>query len=308
MQHRRQLAPGYLSSAYAESLAEFGRPRELAKCGGWILERKIPGTDLHDAMGCYPLFACREWKNLQEDCEALSREVVALSVVTDPFGNYDQSVLGNVFKDVVRPFKSHFVADLRQSRDSLVSKHHRYYARRALNNVVVEICKRPDEIFEDWMALYSCLAQRHHLKGMKAFSRASFAKQLRVPGITILRALENRTTIGAHLWFTHGDVALSHLAATNARGYELMASYALYWSALAYFAERVRWIDWGAGAGLDGNEADGLTEFKRGWANETRMTFFCGRIFDVSAYQRLCQNNPATRSGYFPAYRAGEFD
>ncbi len=55
MQHRRQLAPGYLSSAYAESLAEFGRPRELAKCGGWILERKIPGTDLHDAMGCYPL-------------------------------------------------------------------------------------------------------------------------------------------------------------------------------------------------------------------------------------------------------------
>ena len=38
--------------------------------------------------------------------------------------------------------------------------------------------------------------------------------------------------VGLHLWYVQGDVAYGHLGATTTRGYELMASYALYWHAI----------------------------------------------------------------------------
>ena len=55
-------ATGYLHRLYAESLAEFGEARELAAAGGWILQRPTPVLNLKDAMGCYPLFCCRDWQ------------------------------------------------------------------------------------------------------------------------------------------------------------------------------------------------------------------------------------------------------
>ena len=58
---------GYLHPLYAASFAEFGTPSELPECGGWILERKILGFPYRDAMGCYPLLACKDWAHLSED-------------------------------------------------------------------------------------------------------------------------------------------------------------------------------------------------------------------------------------------------
>ena len=99
------MVTGYLHSKYAESLGEFGTPRKLPRCGGWILGRQIPGSPHHDAMGCYPLFVCQDWGQLQSDIEALDAEIVSLSLVTDPFGNYDEQLLGLCFPDVLIPFK-----------------------------------------------------------------------------------------------------------------------------------------------------------------------------------------------------------
>ena len=70
---------GYLHPAYAASLVEFGSPRELPGCGGWILERSIPHRTERDAMGCYPLFACREWQNLPRDLGEGGRDIVAMA-------------------------------------------------------------------------------------------------------------------------------------------------------------------------------------------------------------------------------------
>jgi len=39
---------------------EFGPPLELPHCGGWIRDRAIRDSGLRDAMGCYPVFACRD--------------------------------------------------------------------------------------------------------------------------------------------------------------------------------------------------------------------------------------------------------
>jgi hypothetical protein len=51
----------------------------------------------------------------------------------------------------------------------------------------------------------------------------------------------------------------------------------------------------------------GLTRFKRGWATGTRPVYFCGRIFQRERYEQLARQGGAPVSGYFPAYRHGEF-
>ncbi len=124
---RESTVAGYMHPGYAESLAEFGTPRELPYSGGWLLERAIPGTDLRDAMGCYPLFACREWSGLHRDLDDLENELVSVSLVADPFGHYDKTLLDECF-DTVVAFKQHFVGDLNEPCEALVSKHHRKYA------------------------------------------------------------------------------------------------------------------------------------------------------------------------------------
>ena len=304
---------GYLHPLYAASLSEFGVPRLLPQSGGWVLERTTPaqandrGAHARDAMGCYPLFACADWTRLHLDLEDLGRDLVSLAVVADPFGAYTLAELQRAFPDRCVPFKEHFVVDFARAAAATVSKHHRYYARRALAQVEVAHYTDAFEFLDDWTALYATLVERHKLTGIKAFSRAAFAQQLSVPGCVVLRARAAGQTVGAHLWYVQGEVAYSHLAATNARGYELMAAYALYWFALEHFRGRVRWLDLGAGAGAGATDAGGLTRFKRGWATDTRPVYFCGRVFDHERYQALTAARGASQSNYFPAYRAGEF-
>jgi hypothetical protein len=301
-----RIESGYLHPGYADALSEFGRPRLLARSGGWILQREIPGTNACDAMGCYPIFSCHDWSALKEDLEEIGRELVSLVLVADPFGNFSKELLDATFQDRVVPFKEPFVADLQQPAKAFVSKHHQYYARKALEAVSVEPCNDPALMLDIWSELYDLLIERHQLKGIKAFSRTSFAKQLSVPGITMLRAMHLGQTVGAHLWYAQGDVAFSHLTASNALGYELMAAYALSWGALEYFAGKVNWIDWGAGAGLDSSGRDGLSDFKRGWANTTRPAYLCGRIFDRAKYDEISRARGFAGSPYFPSYREGE--
>ena len=296
---------GYAHPEYAQALTEFGRPRLLPESGGWVLERDIPGVDARDAMGCYPLFSCRNWSGLRRDCESLGDDLVSLTVVTDPFGNYSERSLHEIFPDLVNPFKVHFVADLRLSAEDFVSKHHQFYARKALSRVHVEQCSDPTSLLTEWCGLYDYLAKRHRLTGIKAFSERSFAKQLALPGTVAFRGTHEGKTVGAHLWIVDGDVAFSHLTAANESGYELMVAYALHWEALKYFAERVRFVGWGGGAGQATNERNGLVQFKRGWANEKRTSFLCGVVLNPEKYRRICAAGNVHEK-YFPAYRAGE--
>jgi hypothetical protein len=299
-------ATGYMHQGYAESMAEYGTPRELPRCGGWILQRRIPGFAYHDGMGCYPLFACRDWAKLLADLEHLESQLVSLALVADPFGEYDIACLQRCF-DKLYPFKVHFVIDLGYPVNDIVSAHHRYYARKALRSVVVERCHEPIRFTDDWVALYATLIERHNIRGIRAFSRESFAKQLSVPGIVVFRAVHQGVTIGAHLWYIQGQVAYSHLEAVNLTGYKLRAAYALYWSAIKWFSNKVRWLDLGGGVGISTRGMDGLSKFKRGWSNDTRPAYFCGRVFDPEKYEQLGRAVNISETDYFPAYREGEF-
>jgi hypothetical protein len=268
------------------------------------LERPIAGSAYRDAMGCYPLFSCLDWSALETDLAELD-DLVCVSLVPDPFGKHVLEDLRHIFTARFMPFKEHFVADLRRLPEEFVSRHHRYYSRRALATVEVERCERPVEFLDEWGQLYANLVERHQLSGIKAFSRRAFEVQLAMPGMVMLRARHAGTTVGAHLWYVAGEVAYSHLAATSDLGYRLMAPYALYALALRTFAGEARWLNFAGAAGLEPGATDGLARFKRGWSTETRTAYFCGRIFDQRRYDELVAARPPRRD-YFPAYRQGE--
>lgn len=303
---------GYAHPRYAASLAEFGTPLQLPGSGGWLLERAIPGVDARDAMSCYPILCCRDWNALAEDLDAMEGHFVSVTAVTDPFGDYDDATLRRAFPRV-RPFKEHVVADLACGPAANVSKHHRYYARRALASMAVSERHAPPDFAIAWDALYDVLRRRHRLSGLKAFSLAVFAEQLAVPGVRLFVAECDGELLGAHIWYVQGDVAYSHLQASTDTGYKRGAAYALYMTAMQTLAHDVRWlhIGAGAGAGAGGKDAggDGLARFKAGWGTATRIAYLCGRILDPGAYEAACAaggSDVRDDDGYFPAYRAGE--
>lgn len=301
-------ATGYSHPAYAASLAEWGQPQALAGSGGWILARPIPQSSYEDAMGCYPLFACADWSQLRNDLENIEPGLVCLSLVTDPFGDYDVDYLRQCFPDLAIPFKQHFVIDLSRAHDTFVHPHHRRNARKALSEMQVNECTTDTDLAQEWTSLYSNLIARHQISGIAAFSKESFVKQLRVPGLTAFRAVRDELTLGMVLWYVQENRAYYHLAAYSAAGYERRASFALFDHSIEYFAKHgVEWLSLGAGAGSSATTESGLNRFKQGWSTGTRTAYFCGRVFDPDKYQELVRiRNPGTTS-YFPAYRVGEF-
>ena len=296
---------GYLSKQYAYSLSEFGKPTYLHNSKAWILQREVPGSRYEDGMGSYPLFCCSDWQAIKEDMDEIQNRLVTLSVVTDPFGAYDAELLQRLF-DRVHKFKDHFIFKTGRPIEEVASKHHRYYSKKAFKEVAIEQCSEPVHLLTEWTEVYSALVQRHELHGIKAFSENAFAKQLQTPGIVVFRALHKGATVGMHLWYIQEMLAYSHLQAMTQRGYELGASYALYWKAIEKLSSIVNFIDLGAGAGTVSNANDGLTQFKKGWSNQIRSVYFCGKVFNEKFYTELTKERNAAASSYFPAYRNGE--
>lgn len=301
------MVSGYLHPLYPQSLSEFGIPRELPGSGGWILEREIEGVPYRDAMGCYPMFVCKDWAQLAPDLDDLGHDLVSLSLVTDPFGNYNEIDLRRCF-EVVIPFKEHYIVDLQRPMNEYISRNSRRYARKAMENVQIEICEEPIRYIDEWTALYAALMQRHNVTGIRAFSRTAFLKQLSIPGLVMFRALQGSTAVGAALTFIQGDTAYGHLLGISEAGHELGVSYAIYWAHISYLLGKVHWMDWGGTPGIANNGSDGLSQFKRGWSTETRTVYFCGRIFDQDKYSEIMKAKGLSGSDYFPAYRKGEFD
>ena len=295
---------GYCHYNYAQSLSEFGSPRCLPQCGGWVLERAIPGFPYRDAMGCYPIFCCQDWSQLQADLDDID-DLVSLALVTDPFGGYSKPYLHQCF-DVVTSFKEHFVVDL--TRTVLISAHHRRNVRRGLKQVSVEWCENPAQFINEWVSLYDTLIERHTIEGISAFSEPSFKKQLSVPGIVAFRAIREGITVGMILWYVQGEAGYYHLGAFSDLGYKSNASFALFWTAIEHFTNiGLKWLSLGAGAGIRGAGTDGLTRFKKGWSVGARTAYFCGRIFDKEKYVGIVEAKNIPETIYFPAYRLGEF-
>lgn len=303
-------ACGYLAEQYAAAFTEFGEPVELRHAGGWLIKRSIAGTPHFDAMGCYPMLCCRDWSRLADDLATLADDLVSVTAVLDPFGDHDERVLKECFPDIARPFKNHYVTDLSRPKESYIAPRHARNLKKAAALVQVEQCQRPSDWLDDWTRLYGTLIERHSIRGITAFSRESFRKQLEVPGLTLFRATHAGETVGMLLWFLQGNVAYYHLGAYTPLGYELGASFVLFPSVIDFFTARgVGWLNLGAGAGsgLSGAAEDGLSTFKRGWSTGTRTAWLCGRTFQRDRYSAVVASRNLPPTAYFPAYRQGEF-
>ncbi len=297
---------GYADPAYALSFREFGEPRELPRCGGWIIVRTIPGTPYKDATGCYPLFACQDWTKVLEDLQHVGSDLVSLVLVTDPFPKVDPAYLGQCF-DLVKPFKTHYVADLSHPLESFVHRGHIYNAGKSLKGMDVEVCNQPAQYLDDWIRLYDNLIRKHNIKGIKAFSPQCFKTQLNIPGMVMFLGRREGEIIGANLVLIRDQIAYTHLSAYTSEGYKIRASYGIRWKALAYLYDKgIRYVHFGGMAGTKEDPSDGLARFKRGWSNDQRIVYFCGRVFDRYKYESICRQYQIANPDYFPAYRSGE--
>ncbi len=293
----------YQLTEYAHSLAEFGSPLRLPYSQGHVLLRPVSGTELIDAVSCYPLFSCRDEADLARDLPVLREAgAVSLTLVTDPLGDMAPSILESVFPSLARPFKAHYLVDLKGNPDSLGSLHHQRDTRRSFRFVTCEVCARPADHHGQWTHLYDNLIARHQITGEAKFSAEAFRQQLLLPGVLLVRAVDvEQQTVGMQIWFTDRDKAWHHLAAYSNDGYRYGASYGLTACALRELTARgVQVANLGAGPGLDTDGRDGLSRFKAGWSTHTGEAWLCGAILDPNAYEQLTGDR---RTSFFPAYR-----
>jgi hypothetical protein len=109
------------------------------------------------------------------------------------------------------------------------------------------------------------------------------------------------------IWYVQGEIAYYHLGAYSRLGYQLDASFALFWVAIEHFTGKLRWLNLGGGAGL-GEPSPGLDRFKAGWATATRTAYLCRHIFQPARYEQLSAALGGSDSSFFPAYRANEHE
>jgi hypothetical protein len=298
---------GYLHKAYAGSLSDNGEIIFLPHSIGWILKRKVPNFNYYDGMGIYPLFICENWDGLTKDLKEIRTELICFSIVTDPFGSFDKRSLEKEFTDIFFPFKEHFVINLSEPYEKMISKHHWRNIRKAQDEIFVEMCESPKLVANEWIKLYKHLIKIHQIRGIPAFSEKALTVQLEVPGVKVFRGIHDEETVGMLIWYVHNNIGYYHLGASNKQGYRLKASFALFWESIKYFSSiGLSWINLGAGAGTKNNKTSGLTRFKKGWSSDTRTAYFCGKIFDHDLYHKIKQSNNVPNTNYFPAYRSSE--
>ena len=301
---------GYKSLKYAKSIIESADHVHLPRSRGYLLRRSVTnGPDFSDAMGCYPFFCCCRWSGLGDDLESLDKEILCVSLITDPFGDFQANNLRDIFTDRFFLFKNHYVVNFSKNWKASIKKHHLRNIKKAAAAVETKRCPDTSALLADWCRLYRYLACRHNITGLTSFSEHLFKKLFLVPGIEAFSAKLNGETIGMLLCMVQDDIAYYHLGAYSRSGYEQRASYALFDHVMNHYAEKgFRYLGLGAGAGITDTRSDGLSWFKAGWANEQRPVYFCGKIFNKKLYFRLATLSGTFQSEYFPAYRTGEFD
>lgn len=294
---------GYRDPAYPATLSAWGRPVPLASAGGWLLERAVPGSDARDATGPYPLFACRDWRALGDDLDALEGRLVTVTAITDPFADTTEAELRAAFRTLVRPYRHHYVIDLAPGAPRSWSHHTEHTARRALRTLDLELVADPTTHALTWTELYGCLVSRHGITGMRAFSLASFTRLLAMPGVSLLLARHEGHVVAGQVYLRQDDVIHCHLGAATPEAYALGAFHAMDRHSVDLFRGSAAWLDLGGGQSDD--DSDGLSRYKHRWTSLTRQTWLCGRILDPATYTALTGAPSDPAGGWFPAYRAG---
>lgn len=288
----------YASAAYARVFEDVAEPLWTPAWEAYVLVRDIPGGG-RDAVGMYPLAPFKAGADLGEGLAWLKAQgLVSIGLVPDPLASPPLAELQAAFGLCV-PFKTHLLVDYRQP--VAFSKHHRAEVKRALRRVRTEVVSLAEHL-DAWCGLYGNLVDRHDIHGISAFSRAAFERLAEVPGLTAVAAFADDEIVSMHLWMDDPARRLGYslLASSSPEGYRCSAAYAVNEASIRLF-EALDVLNLGGGAGLTTGE-DGLSYFKRGFANAEATAYFCGAILDETRYAEL-SGGPRGHATPFPAYR-----
>lgn len=285
----------YGTARYAKSLPHVGAPLAVPEWDSHVLIRPVAGG-YQDAVGPYPVTAIMPDADVEAGLARLATAgLVSIVLVVDDALRPSMDALAAF--DFATPFKTHHLHD--RVLPFAYGKHHRYEIKRARGQVQAREIALADH-FDDWQRLYGELRERHDLSGVHAFPETHFRRLSDLAGIRMFGAFAEDGLVSAHLFVTHGDHAVSHLAASNVRGYKLGAAYAVNDAALEGLGG-CRTINFGGGAGSDDDSSGGLARFKAGFSNRTASSLLCGKVLNRPAYEKLSAG--AVTGGFFPAYR-----
>ena len=286
----------YADSRYASAFMPAYEPLLMPSVGLHVLKRPIPGSDLYDAMGPYPLSPLRADADLEADFDHLRAQgIVSLVLVSDPFFHPSHESLAGAF-DTAALFKEHYIYDFAQPQP--FSSHHRYEIRRAAPACDVRVIDLAEHM-DAWYALYAQLIEKHHITGIQAFTRSYF-EQLCALDPIVVGAFSAGKLVSAHIWLMHEGYVYSHLAASSDEGYKLRAAYVVYDYSITHFTQLgAHKLDFGAGAGVN-ETSQGLTFLKKGFSTGRVPCYLCCKILDEVSYAALSRGKA---SAFFPAYR-----
>lgn len=292
----------YTTAQYAQAFTD-NKPLELPHSQRWILQRAIGNTPYNDLLACYPRFPLASLPALEKDLANLTNQQwVTLTLVSDAILIADITLLPSLF-DLARPFKQHYLHS--PDKPIAFSKHHRYEIKQALQHCTIREINFADYL-EPWCALYQRLVTRHQVTGLLNFNHHYFQQLAAMKNLITRGAFDrHHRLIGMHLWFQDNAHLYSHLAANNEAGYESGAAYAIYNSIIQEFGS-THTIDFGSAAGHANDPQNGLTRFKKGFANHSAWSYLCGKILNKEHY-RLLTGTDCIKPDvpYFPPYHRG---
>ncbi len=291
----------YAASMFAESLTHWGEPFLVPEWNCHVIKRHI--TDkLYDAAGVYPITPLSADADIAGGLSRLrDAGFVSVVLVLDDFHRPDLEMLKPHF-DVVQNFKQHYLFKPEKGGITYDS-HHKRAVKTALKHVRTDIIPLR-ECVNDWAGLYDGLIQKLSLQGLHAFPHTHHQILAEMPGIIAIGAWIGEELVSCHLWADDGEFVHSHLVASNDKGYESRAAYAVNDTSIRYFADR-KLLNFGGGAGNSVGDDDGLARFKKGFSNDVAESYICGAVLDKLKYQELVSaRNFAVPVTYFPVYRA----
>lgn len=290
----------YATVAYAQALSHWGNATWVPQWKTSVITRPIEGSGF-DAAGNYPFCVLAEDIDFIAGLEHLRAEgAIAVTLVLN---EYHRPALESLKPHVnlLKPFKTHYVYN-REKGPIIYQTHHQRALKKAYKQVRVEVLDLKTH-GNQWQALYDYLINELHLAGLHAFPAAHHHALAEMEGITAIGAWIEDELVSAHIWAGDGNTQHSHLVASNAKGYECRAGFAVNDFSIGHFTN-ARLLNFGGGAGNNDDASDGLVRFKRGFANDTAESYLCGIILDPVRYQLLTTSRNKTNSEYFPAYRA----
>lgn len=289
------------SLAYAAGQGHLGLPDSSSCTGLTILRRPVPpsaqvglGTDAADGIGPWPYV----WIRGDEDLQSLHTDfphLVTLSVVTQPgYRPPREAVDAPALKD-------HYVYDpsLPAPRWSTRTR-----ARIAAAEVrgTFAVTRSPDRVVQ-MAELYHRFVERRGLVGAYVdFGPPFFAT---VAGLESGYFFEVRDTEGVAAMacgVVFEDMLQVLHTASSDDGLRWSASYLLMAGMQDFARERgLRMLT----GGLPAGGRPGLARFKARWANTMVPVHLLRIVNDRQRYDEICAAVGSTRTGFFPAYRAG---